>query len=138
VVLLSPLRRWLGWLSARRHRAPVGPEDPRRDAAEALRTGDAYHLIERRTIEDVEREHTCRPEDLSVADRRSPQRAAARLKPFGHANGQWVDLKAAMRPGDELWTFASSLESWQALAGCAGIALVRDGKIVATMITMVN
>jgi len=47
-------------------------------------------------------------------------------------------LKNTMQPGDEFWTFASSPASWRALAGRAGLALVRDGKIVATIVTMLN
>jgi hypothetical protein len=43
-----------------------------------------------------------------------------------------------MQPGDELWTFTSSPASWRALAGSAGIAMVREGRIVATIVTMMN
>lgn len=104
-----------------------------------LAADDENHLIERKTIEGIERENTRRAEDLSEAERRhSPEHIAALLKPFGYSNGEWEALKASMQPGDELWTFASSLASWRALAGRAGVALVRDGKIVATIITMKN
>lgn len=100
---------------------------------------DENHLIERKTIESIERENTRRAEDLREADRRrSPERIAALLKPFGSSNGEWEVMKASMQPSDELWTFASSPASWRALAGRAGIALVRDGKIVAMIITMRN
>jgi hypothetical protein len=59
-------------------------------------------------------------------------------KPFGFNHAQWEALKARMQPGDELWTFASSPESWQHLAGRAGIALVRDGKPIAVLIGAMN
>jgi hypothetical protein len=95
-------------------------------------------LIDRKTIESIEREHTRRAEDLREADRRSPERIAALLKPFGYSNSEWEALKAGMEPGDELWTFASSPASWRALAGSAGIAIVREGRIVATIVTMMN
>jgi len=95
-------------------------------------------LIERKTIESIEREHMRRAEDLREVDRRSPERVAALLKPFGYSNSKWEALKAGMQPGDELWTFTSSPASWRALAGSAGIALVREGRIVATIVTMMN
>ncbi|RTM03363.1 MAG: hypothetical protein EKK31_18550 [Hyphomicrobiales bacterium] len=95
-------------------------------------------LIERKTIEIIEREQTQRAEDIRGRARRSPERFAALLKPFGHSNSQWEALKAGMQPGDELWTFTSSPASWRALAGSAGIALVREGRIVATIVTMKN
>lgn len=43
-----------------------------------------------------------------------------------------------MQPGDQLVHFVSSADSWKHLAGRAGIALVRDGKVIAAMVTMMN
>jgi len=37
-----------------------------------------------------------------------------------------------------LWTFMSPKESWENLAGRAGIAVVRDGIPVMVMTTMLN
>ena len=59
-------------------------------------------------------------------------------KPFGFLNGQWEALKAEMQPGDELWTFSSPAQSWQDLAGSAGVALVRDGNPIKVLVTMRN
>ncbi|MGD0147065.1 MAG: hypothetical protein ABSB77_00620 [Xanthobacteraceae bacterium] len=59
-------------------------------------------------------------------------------KPFGFRNSQWEALKAEMQPGDELWTFSSPAESWKYLAGRAGVALVRDGKPIKVVITLMN
>ena len=59
-------------------------------------------------------------------------------KPFGFKHGEWEALKAQMRPGDQLWTFASPPESWKHLAGRAGIALVRDGKTIAVLLGAMN
>jgi hypothetical protein len=39
-------------------------------------------LIECKTIESIELEHTQRAEDLREVDRRSPERVATLLKPF--------------------------------------------------------
>jgi len=58
--------------------------------------------------------------------------------PFGFINDKWKALLAQMQPGDELWEFSSSEESWQHLAGRAGFALVRNGEVVASIVTMMN
>lgn len=39
-------------------------------------------------------------------------------------------------PGDEVWEFSSSRDSWEHLAGCAGVALVRQGVVVDISVTM--
>lgn len=59
-------------------------------------------------------------------------------KPFGFRHAQWEELKAAMIPGDEIWTFASSPESWSDLAGRAGVALVRGGVPIKVLTTAMN
>jgi hypothetical protein len=66
------------------------------------------------------------------------QRRPDFAKPFGFLNSNWEALKAAMQPGDELWTFASPPDSWQNLAGEAGVAVVRDGNPIKVIITTVN
>jgi hypothetical protein len=38
---------------------------------------------------------------------RSPELAL----PFGGLSGEWESLKAAIRPGDEIWTFAAPADS---------------------------
>ena len=58
--------------------------------------------------------------------------------PCGGRNEKWQELKAAMRTGDELWTFCSPPDSWSAHAGRSGIAVVRDRRIVGAMVTMMN
>jgi predicted RNA-binding protein with PUA-like domain len=42
----------------------------------------------------------------------------------------WYKLKASMKDGDELWNFRSPPHTWPAKLGAAGVALVRDGKII--------
>jgi hypothetical protein len=59
-------------------------------------------------------------------------------KPFGYRHREWQQLKAEMRAGDELWTFASPPDSWKHLAGRAGVALVRNGTPVRIIVTMMN
>ena len=51
---------------------------------------------------------------------------------FGHCNDDWERLKAKMRPGDEFWYFEPpSKKVWQLW----GLALVRDGRVISTVIT---
>jgi hypothetical protein len=94
-------------------------------------------LIERKSVAELEVENTLRSDQLSESDRTGP-RAEMMRKPFAGLNAEWEGLKARMQPGDELWTFASSPESWRNLAGRAGIALVRNGQIVERLVTMMN
>jgi hypothetical protein len=83
------------------------------------------------TIAEAEAEHP------GINDERV-QRFPDAAKPFGFRNGQWEAIKAAMQPGDELWTFASPAKSWEDLAGRAGIAVVRGGNPVMVLTTMLN
>ena len=66
------------------------------------------------------------------------QRMPEIAKPFGFQNKAWQELKAAMQPGDELWTFASPAKSWEDLAGRAGIAVVRNGIPIKALVTKLN
>lgn len=58
--------------------------------------------------------------------------------PFGSQSAEWEALKAAMADGDELWQFGSPSDSWQHLAGREGYAIVRNGKAVGTIVTMMS
>jgi hypothetical protein len=59
-------------------------------------------------------------------------------KPFGFRHQQWEELKAAMMPGDDIWTFASPPKSWEDLSGRAGVALVRGGVPIMILVTAMN
>jgi hypothetical protein len=84
------------------------------------------------SIAEAEAEHP------GVRDERRVQRMPEIAKPFGFQHSEWEALKAAMQPGDELWTFASPAKTWQDLAGRAGIALVRNGDPIKVITTMMN
>jgi len=58
--------------------------------------------------------------------------------PFGFNHRRWLEFKAQILPGDKIVAFESSPESWEHLAGSAGYILVRDGKVVAQIITLMN
>jgi hypothetical protein len=47
-------------------------------------------------------------------------------------------LEVLMLPGDEVWEFSSPPELWQRLMGRAGIALVRNGRSIAHVVTRMN
>jgi hypothetical protein len=47
-------------------------------------------------------------------------------------------LEVLMLPGDEIWEFSSPPELWQRLMGRAGIALVRNGRSIAHVVTKMN
>lgn len=84
------------------------------------------------TIEEAERRNPGVTDDDRLA--RHPELA----KPFGALNSEWERLKAEIKPGDELWTFTSPIESWSQLAGRAGLALVRGGCVIAAITTIMN
>jgi hypothetical protein len=60
------------------------------------------------------------------------------LLPFGFEHERWNAFKAAMNPGDELWEYCSAKETWDQGLGMAGIELVRDGKVIAHLMTRMN
>lgn len=51
---------------------------------------------------------------------------------------QWRHLKAHMTDSDELRLFCSSGESWSKLTGRSGVALVRNGRAIAHVVTIMN
>jgi hypothetical protein len=88
-------------------------------------------LQERISIEEAERRFTPMPDD------RTNQEPELR-KPFGFLNARWEKLKARMQTGDEIWTFRSPPEAWQDLAGGAGVALMRESKVIDALVTAMN
>ena len=58
--------------------------------------------------------------------------------PYGVPKKEWVKLKSQMEEHDEIFSFSSPPQSWENLAGRAGYALVRDGEVVASIVTMMN
>lgn len=84
-------------------------------------------LRHKRTREELEAENMAHREDLWPAP-----------IPFGFLNDQWKQLLALEQPGDELWTYSSGAGSWENLGGRAGVALVRNGEVVAHIMTYMN
>lgn len=91
-------------------------------------------LVKKVELQAVERDNIPRWQDQPERANRYPV-----LKlPFGFQNGVWRRLKERMQPGDELWEFSSPPESWAHLAGRSGIALLRDGQVIGSIITRMN
>ena len=84
-------------------------------------------LKKKTTVEKAEQAHL-------VTDKRLGPKPV----PFGFINARWEQLKATMRPGDELWEFESPSESWEDLAGRAGLRIMRGGQIIDAIITRMN
>jgi hypothetical protein len=51
---------------------------------------------------------------------------------------RWNPFIASMLPGDELWRFRSPNRTWANMAGRAGYSIVRDGKVIRSLITLMN
>ena len=49
-----------------------------------------------------------------------------------------IGFRNEMRPGDEVWSFCSPPEDWRAKGGRKGVALVRNGLVVRSVVTMLN
>ena len=57
---------------------------------------------------------------------------------FGFQNVEWEKLKLQITDGDVLQEFKSPPDTWARLAGQQGIAIVRDGKVVDSIVTRLN
>lgn len=59
-------------------------------------------------------------------------------KGFQGIQRQWYAMQMLYREGDEYWSYMSGGDSWEKRAGRGGIALVRNQKIVASIIQVMN
>ena len=58
--------------------------------------------------------------------------------PYGVPSEEWKEFKSQMKEGDEIRAFSSPRDFWENLAGRAGYALVRKGKAISGIVTMMN
>jgi hypothetical protein len=79
------------------------------------------------TVENAERDH------LVTDERLGPHPV-----PFGFQHDSWLQFKSLIRESDELWEFSSPPPTWERLAGRRGLCLLRNGRIVASLITLMN
>jgi hypothetical protein len=59
------------------------------------------------------------------------------LTPFG-GSLKWEKLLSMIQPGDELWSYSTSEDSWKHRAGRAGFVLIRNDEFLFTMLTKMN
>jgi hypothetical protein len=57
-------------------------------------------------------------------------------KPFGEMTDSWHSFISRMEPEDELWFFSSPNETFVKKLGCQGYAIVRDGAICDTFVSL--
>lgn len=57
---------------------------------------------------------------------------------FGNNNSQWRIILRLMRKEDRLYQFRSPDDTWDNFAGKEGVALVRNGEIVADLVILLN
>ena len=111
---------------------PPAPPVKTQDAeppARQRRTMNPSWLRKRMTVAEAEDEHMVTLEN---------EDGTSRQVPFGYCNRDWMELVNAMQEGDELWSYSSSDESWANLAGRAGLVLLRDGEVIAGVLTAMN
>lgn len=57
---------------------------------------------------------------------------------FGNNNSQWLIIQKLMQKEDRLYQFRSPDETWDNFAGKEGVALVRNGDIIADLVILLN
>jgi hypothetical protein len=78
------------------------------------------------------------PEEAEASNMVRSEQLGPDPVPFGFVNADWKELLAQMSEGDELWEFRSPPETWVRLCGSAGYALIRRGKVIASVETELN
>lgn len=79
------------------------------------------------TVEEAEEKNMVQNEDLGPFP-----------IPFGYMNDQWLEFKNKIQDGDQIWEFSSSTEEWMNLVGRAGLCIVREGRIVESIVTAMS
>src|SRR5947209_1684214 len=59
-------------------------------------------------------------------------------RPFGHMTDGWREFTKKKEETDELWFFSSPREMFAKNLGCQGFAIVRDGGIRETFVTLMT
>jgi hypothetical protein len=96
-----------------------------------LSPSPGYGVLRRTTVAEVERQHSPPGSDFERVE--YPTYV---MQPDAYAD--WQALRSLLQPGDELWEFSTDQESWNGLAGRAGLCVVREGKAAGALITMLN
>lgn len=75
---------------------------------------------------------------VEAAEAANMARVDGRLVPFGNNNSQWMIILQLLQQGDRLYEFRSPDETWAEFNGKEGIALVRNGAIVADLVKLLD
>lgn len=91
-------------------------------------------------IEPIESELAWLCDEITVenAEAANVVKIEGRNIAFGYSNSQWLYILEKMEEGDRLFEFRSPIESWKCFAGIEGIALVRNGAIVADVVILLH
>ena len=73
----------------------------------------------------------------TVASLPKPRKPSSNERSFDPLDAG-ISFRTAQKPDDEIWDFSSSRDSWQHLAGRAGLALVRDGTVIEHYVSVMN
>lgn len=57
---------------------------------------------------------------------------------FGGLLKDWLVLEGMVQDQDEIWLYETPFEYWESLCGESGVALVRDGEVIAQVVTEMN
>lgn len=74
--------------------------------------------------------------DVSATDRQYALDDLA--EKLGGRRTDWMQISEKIQLGDELWEFDSPIEYWESLCGSSGVALVRDGCVIAEVTIEMN
>lgn len=77
----------------------------------------------------------CTVEEIKALDESSAAQSGRDSSDCSHL---WEELEKHMRPGDTVWTYSSPDVFWINMCGRAGYAIVRDGKVIHTVLTAMN
>lgn len=117
IALLMQARMWLG----RDEGESVATDSDTDTESRILKE----HLLERLSLDEVERRELVSDPLDAVPD-----------APFGHLHARWVEFRAALGPGDEVWSFSACGESgWNRTEERVGYVVVRPSGIGPSMLT---
>lgn len=90
--------------------------------------------------QQVEADPSWLRDEISVEDAEASNlvRVDGKTTPFGHNCGQWAIILRLMQEGDRLYEFRSPEETWDNYSGKEGIALVRNGAIIADLVKLLD
>ncbi len=94
-------------------------------------------LRQKGTVEEFERiELERKAEALGLPVEKVVQKFGSR--PFGDMTNRWREFAKKKAQTEELWSFSSPEHMFAKKLGCQGFAIVRDGSIRETLVTLMS